>query len=806
MSQHEKSKSDLNSLTEKELIEKLKINPRLARRIISLRPFHTFDQLNQIWGIDTRVIKLIKDEFTLKQEIDLPEFESINEETLENQSNNQQIETPEDEIPLPDYLSEGQISPTPENDAIPPKIEEGSVQKTSFFKKPSTLILIILLIGAIFRFSGLNWDDGSHQHPDERYLTMVAESIRGVDSISAYFDTATSTLNPLNHGSYTYGMFPLFVTRMVAEWVNMTSYDTITLVGRFLSGLFDLGAIWMLYILAKRLYNPIIGLIAAALAAVTVLPIQLSHFFAVDSFSTVFVVASFYFLLLAIPLDKPELRVKNENLKYFAYFGFTVGLAGACKINTLPVLGLIFFAAVIYLVIIRREDRFVHALGKILLGLLLAIIFALIAFRVFQPYAFAGPAITDLTINKRWFEVIKEVTNQVAGNSEWPPNHHWTNRPVQYAWINMVLWGMGIPLGLAAWLGWGWAGIRIWKGDWRKHLFPFVWILAYFIWQNVQFWRYMRYFVPIYPFLILFAAWALVELITKYKERWDRIRALGKNISQQWSELKINWKGFASVVLLVIVLLGTFSYAFAFSRIYTRPHTRIQASRWIISNIEGPINVKVETDFGIQSYPIPVYNNRVVESGQIEIFDLKLKSSGITSTISAPLVKRIGGTIYFRISRDELGEDRVTDGRMILSDVDQISTNTVNFGDVTLEAGQTYYFYYHVRNSNILSFSDTKLRNENPDEPQVLLDFVVDKQNPGSIENTVQFTPDQTLRINRFEINNLMQDFLPSSTTLKVSILKDRDEPNPLVVSEISLDFNEPGLQKKFLLISIKPN
>jgi 4-amino-4-deoxy-L-arabinose transferase-like glycosyltransferase len=299
-------------------------------------------------------------------------------------------------------------------------------------------------------------------------------------------------------------MFPLFVTRMVAEWVNMTSYETITLVGRFLSGLFDLAAIWMLYILAKRLYNQKIGLISAALAAVTVLPIQLSHFFAVDSFSTVFVVASFYFLLLAIPLDKPDARVKNDHLKYFAYFGFTVGLAGACKINTLPVLGLIFLAAVIYLFYIKKEEKFLLNFGRILLGLLLAVVLAFLAFRVFQPYAFAGPSFTDLSINKRWFEVIKEVTNQVAGNSEWPPNHHWTNRPVQYAWVNMVLFGMGIPLGLAAWLGWGWAGVRIWKGDWRKHLFPFVWVLAYFIWQNIQFWRYMRYFVPIYPFLILF--------------------------------------------------------------------------------------------------------------------------------------------------------------------------------------------------------------------------------------------------------------------------------------------------------------
>ena len=91
--------------------------------------------------------------------------------------------------------------------------------------KINFILLLILLIGAYFRLTGLNWDDNSHQHPDERFVTMVAEQIRGVDGIGAYFDTANSTLNPLKFGSYTYGMFPLFATRLVAEWGKMTEYD-----------------------------------------------------------------------------------------------------------------------------------------------------------------------------------------------------------------------------------------------------------------------------------------------------------------------------------------------------------------------------------------------------------------------------------------------------------------------------------------------------------------------------------------------------------------------------------------------------
>ena len=786
---------DINLAGENELVKVLKISPRLARRIISFRPFTSFDQIDQIWGIDPQTLQFIHENCTFGLSEIQAEPKS-DEEYIENKPLSGQIapgklvEDPGAVLPE-SFMEKSESEPAFQPLAEPTGNEPKVITRSSW--KTQTILILILFMGAIFRFSGLNWDDNMHQHPDERFLTMVAESIRGVDGINAYFDTSTSTLNPLNHGSYTYGMLPLFITRLVAEWVNMTSYDSIPLVGRFLSGLFDLAAIWVLFLLAKRLYNVKVGLIAAALAAMAVLPIQLSHFFAVDSFSTVFVVASFYFLLLAIPLDQKNTQVNSVNLKYFVYFGLSVGLAGACKINTLPVLGMIFLAGVIYLFQVWKKPGFRNSLGTVLLGLFFSFLFAFIAFRIFQPYAFAGPSFSDLAINKRWLEVIKEVTNQVAGNSEWPPNHHWTNRPIQYAWVNMVLWGMGILLGLSAWIGWGWAGIRIWKGDWHKHLFPFVWVLGYFVWQNIQFWRYMRYFIPIYPFLILFAAWAIVEFSSRYQESWTRIKEIGKNISLQRAEIKNNWKGFAGVLLLAVVLLGTFSYAYAFTRIYTRPHTRVQASYWMLENIEGPLNVKVETSAGTKSYPIPVYNNHVVESEKAEMVDFKVSENGSAVSVSAPKIKRLGGTLYFKITRDEAGEDRVTDGRMTLSDDASDNTYMVNFGNVTLDAGQTYYLRYRLNNSNRVSFSDIKLKNENPEDWNQVLDLAFKNQEPGVAEGMLQFIPEQSILINRLEINNFHQEFLPSFSVLKVSLLKDRDEQNPLAVYEKKIEFQEPG-------------
>ncbi|PKO13038.1 MAG: hypothetical protein CVU39_21105 [Chloroflexi bacterium HGW-Chloroflexi-10] len=784
MNRNPKTLYAINTLNEKELIEAFNLSPRLAKRIMALRPYTSPEQLDQVWGIDFATKQKILDYYELSKpgepKPDLPETE-----VTEPEPHVELIKNQEESITPPDS-KESDPQPIEQQQGVLPK------PKPAISWKTIALLIVILIVAAVFRFSGLNWDGGFHQHPDERYMTMVAEQIRGVDGIRAYFDTQNSTLNPLNFGSYTYGMLPLFLTRMVAEWVNMASYDSITLVGRFLSGLFDLTSILALYLLAARLYNKKVALLASALAAAAVLPIQLSHFFTVDSFSTLFVILSVHFLLWALPLDRSAENVTKTNLLYFGLFGFTSGLAGACKVNTLPVLGMIFIAAILYLAIKRKQPRFWFSFKLILLGLFFAVLFAFLAFRIFQPYAFAGPSFFDLKINERWYDVLKEVTNQVAGNSEWPPNHHWTNRPVQYAWVNMVLWGMGLPLGLMAWLGWGWAGYRIWKGEWGKHLFPFIFILGYFLWQNMQFWRYMRYFLPIYPFLIMFAAWALIEIITRIQPRLSRIRAIGKDIQLQKKEIRLNWQGLLGLLVLLVVLLGTYSYAFAFTRIYTRPHSRVDASRWILQNIPGPMNAVVESDGESLMYPIPVYNNNVLKNDQREIVDLKIKASGTLSGITAPQIKRPGGIFNFQLTRDELGEDRIADGWIALPDQDVTEPFEINFTQVKLEPGQTYFLQYQVDSSNTIEFSKFKLGVESDENPLMYLDVNFSQQESDLTTGKTMFQVDQTSQIDYLEIVDLVQKFEPSSAVLKVSILIDRDEQNPLAQAEQRIDFLSP--------------
>ena len=99
---------------------------------------------------------------------------------------------------------------------------------------------------------------------------------------------------------------------------------------------------------------------------------------------------------------------------------------------------------------------------------------AALVFRVFQPYAFAGPGFFDLRLNPRWLDNIAYQAKSQDGSVDLPPSIQWAGTtPLLFPWRHMVAWGLGMPLGLAAWGGFAGAamvvlcdglGDRGWRG------------------------------------------------------------------------------------------------------------------------------------------------------------------------------------------------------------------------------------------------------------------------------------------------------------------------------------------------------
>jgi hypothetical protein len=80
-------------------------------------------------------------------------------------------------------------------------------------------LAIILLVAFALRAWNLDWDHGTHQHPDERYWSIVTNDISWVGP-AEYF-SQDSELNPYSHHStWVYGTFPLFTTKAVAGFLS----------------------------------------------------------------------------------------------------------------------------------------------------------------------------------------------------------------------------------------------------------------------------------------------------------------------------------------------------------------------------------------------------------------------------------------------------------------------------------------------------------------------------------------------------------------------------------------------------------
>lgn len=440
----------------------------------------------------------------------------------------------------------------------------------------------ILLIAALFRFNGLEWDDGRHLHPDERFLTSVTNDLDWPDTFASYFDPKASSLSPYslpNMGLYVYGTVPVYLVKWAAVQLDRNTYDAIPLVGRVLSALFDLASILLLFLIGRRLYGEKVGLLAAALLSLSVLNIQLSHFYTVDTFTNFFVVAAFYFLLRASASGRWGL---------YALTGLLLGLGLASKISIFTLgVPILMAAGIDFYERFRQSDSFTAALEPVLVRLLTVFFLAALTFRLVQPIAFSGPDFWNWSLNPEWKGDVDEQGRILAGDADLPWLQQWTGRSSFYALYNLIVWGLGIPLGLAALSGIGLAGYELGRRGKRAHLLPLTYVLVTFAYHALIFVKFMRYFLPIYPFLALFAAYFLVSLI-RWSDSGQSLMGEASHLvarGSRWAHQVLARARHLSRIIPAIVLLGTLLHAVAFSAIYSRPHSRVEASRWMYANI-----------------------------------------------------------------------------------------------------------------------------------------------------------------------------------------------------------------------------
>jgi len=701
------------------------------------------------------------------------------------------------------------------------------------------LLLVVLLAGAYFRYTGVNWDEHTHLHPDERFLTMVSSALEPVKSLDEYFDTAQSTLNPHNRGYtfFVYGTLPLFITRYVAGWMNQAGYDEIHLVGRQLSAIADLLTVLLVYLIANRLYRkPALGLLAAAFAAFEVLPIQQSHYFTVDTFTNTFGFLAFYFavrLLPTVPLDS-EARVElaavekqqeqirerqsqmadlpeaaraegadeplplpedelferwtSEWYKHwetvipYVGFGIALGMAIASKINAAPLAILLPGAVFIRWLSLTQENRERFALVY-LRNLVIAALVSVVVFRIFQPYAFAGPSFFDFKLNDRWVQNIKDQRAQASGDVDFPPALQWARRTkVWFPFQNMVVWGLGLPLGLLAWAGFAWMAWRMLRGEWRQHILVWGWTALYFAWQATSWNPTMRYLLLIYPSMAIIAAWLVFDI--------------GGRLADQ-SRWRAGWKTAAWAVGGAVLVL-TLAWAYAFLQIYMRPLTRVAASRWIYQNMPGPINLKIDTGEKTINHPLAFRSGYSLTEGDQVVLAFQPQAEGQVVDLYFEHINSATGipkNLAITLSSSPLLDQGLTSGRLrdafrpdAGGDSRGKDYKVSFFQPVQVVPGQTYYLILSLEGLDRLNLSGAiSLRLFTTDGVITqLLPEPVDVLQAGMTFETT-FKPVQAGTVSQIQAEHIVDwEWNEAPKTVRISIYDPQKPNDPLASAEIS--------------------
>jgi len=490
------------------------------------------------------------------------------------------------------------------------------------------LLLLLFAVGLILRLIGLQWDQGHHLHPDERFISMVEEKLSVPDRLSDYFDSTRSSLDPYSrgYGSFVYGTLPVVLAKAAGRLVGKFGYDGAYLVGRVLSGLFDLVSAWVVYLLARRA-GPRLGRSAAFGAAGLLVfcpfAIQLSHFWTVDTFLATFTALT---LLGAIRHASGRSKIWED-----AATGVALGLAVACKVT-----GLGLFLPVGAAILIRalsgpaagRFERLAKGAGRFLL---LAVVAALTV-RVAFPHAFLGPSPLSFRLDPRYVEDLKRLAALSASVAGFPPALQWAGRTPFFPLYNFVVWGGGPFFGLAALAGLIWAPVAIFrKREWL--LLPLFLHAALLIAYHAgTLAKTMRYFYPVYPALAVFAALVLAT--------FARSPAGRRRVAPRY--------------LGAIALAGTALWGLAFCAIYLRPHTRVAASRWIYANASPPARFANESwDDGLP-FSFPGYDSGAYAGPTLELWgpdDRQKVETTVKTLEQADWIAVTSNRVYANITR-----------------------------------------------------------------------------------------------------------------------------------------------------------
>ncbi len=419
------------------------------------------------------------------------------------------------------------------------------------------VLVIIFLVLLVTRFLGNNYDAGLHLHPDERWLIMVSDKLH--------------LFNQLNPDFFAYGSLPLYLLKAVAQGLEalglarLDNYNGLLIVGRFLTSITDILVATIVFLITKEVSKRrLTPYLAMLLYALMFFPIQNSNFFIVDNFLNLF-------LSLAVLLSIRYL--KQPSWLRFSAVVVVVSAMLATKLTSLIVVPIILGSLFVKLLTLKIKESKTDKLARLFAALNLVLWFGFVSFFIFMPYGVL-----------HYQQFIQEVLKQIQMGKD-PYVFPYTLQYVDttaylYPLKNIFLWGTGPIIGSLGLLGAvilikrAFAQLKklpLKKGLTQPTVLIIAVYLVYFLVLGQSAVKFMRYMLPLYPFVALTAA-----------------------LSLEWflSQAKTNWVIKKALTIILLFLAGI--WLGAFLKIYLQPHTRVQASEWILRYVPAGSVLAVE--------------------------------------------------------------------------------------------------------------------------------------------------------------------------------------------------------------------
>ena len=540
------------------------------------------------------------------------------------------------------------------------------------------LLVGLLLAALALRLYGIDWDEGRGFHPDERSFYMRAgdmlciltagpeddgpycsaahlrsllsgEHFEGMEPGLPDFRTALSAeRSPLNPRWFPLGsalIYALALLRSILEPFVDWGVMELRFAGRTLAAVADVGSVWLLYLIGRRMYGPWVGVLAAAFAAFAVVHIQHTHFYRPEPFTVLASLGALWAMLRF---------VGSGRARDAALLGALVGLAMAPKVSVAPILAPL---TLTFLWVAKDRAGRVWSdmrpadIARVIPLAALAGSLALATFFVSTPYALLDFA--------NFIGDIREQAGMAGEAGRFPFTWQYADTPAfVYQIRQTAVWGLGLPLGILAWFAVPFTGWLAWRGGLaqRSDLLLLAWVVPAFVFLELFEVKFLRYVFPLLPFCILMAARMLVALASWAKRRRFGPDAAGGAVpddapfSEEWHATPPNvgddlvfdeplfgdepfsdapfsdeWHATpptagtaisvappraatasrgsvsqngnyfrrlvdryawpAAVAVIAVTLAATVLYAIGFVGIYGRQHTALAASEWINANV-----------------------------------------------------------------------------------------------------------------------------------------------------------------------------------------------------------------------------